>query len=61
MFDADSRSGARILYRKLKLNWVFSTSTFIGNFLIALLVTYFFSKIGYDPPVNFVFLSVYWQ
>ena len=55
MFDADSRSGARLLYRKLKLNWVFSTSTFIGNFLIALLVTYFFSKIGYDAPVNFVF------
>ena len=55
MFDADSRSGARILYRKLKLNWIFSTSSFIGNFLIALLVTYFFSKIGYDPPVNFVF------
>ncbi|WP_339922850.1 DASS family sodium-coupled anion symporter [uncultured Cyclobacterium sp.] len=55
MFDADSRSGARILYRKLKLNWVFSTSTFIGNFLITLLVTYFFSKIGYDAQVNFVF------
>jgi len=55
MFDADSRSGARILYRKLKLNWVFSTSTFIGNFLIALLVTYFFSKIGYESQVNFVF------
>ena len=55
MFDADSRSGARILYKKLKLNWVFSTSTFIGNFLIALLVTYFFSKIGYESQVNFVF------
>lgn len=55
MFEADSRSGARNLYRKLKLNWIFSTSTFIGNFLIALLISYFFSKIGYDAPVNFVF------
>ncbi|GAB2993355.1 DASS family sodium-coupled anion symporter [uncultured Cyclobacterium sp.] len=55
MFEADSRSGARNLYRKLKLNWIFSTSTFVGNFLIALLISYFFSKIGYDAPVNFVF------
>jgi len=55
MFNADSRRGARILYRKLKLNWVFSTSTFIGNFLISLLVTFFFREIGYDPQVNFVF------
>lgn len=55
MFEADSRSGARNLYKKLKLNWIFSTSTFVGNFLIALLISYFFSKIGYDAPVNFVF------
>ncbi len=55
MFYSDSRSAARILYRKLKLNWIFTTSTFVGNFLIALVVTYFFRKIGYDPPVNFVF------
>jgi len=55
MFYSDSRSAAQILYRKLRLNWIFSTSSFIGNFLMALLVSYFFRKIGYDPPVNFVF------
>ena len=55
MFEADSRSGARNLYKKLKLNWIFSTSTFVGNFLIALVISYFFSKIGYESPVNFVF------
>lgn len=55
MHYSDSRSAARRLYRKLKLNWVFSTSSFVGNFLIALLVSYFFRKIGYEPQVNFVF------
>lgn len=55
----DSRQTAIRLYRKLRLGWIFNTSTFTGNFLLALLVGYFFKKLGYPDDVNYVFfLSV---
>lgn len=55
MFYGDSRQAALQLYRKLKLGWAYSTSSFIGNFLLALLVTYFFRGLGYGQEINLVF------
>ncbi|MBT0813128.1 DASS family sodium-coupled anion symporter [Litoribacter ruber] len=55
MFDSDSRYAALKWYRKLRLGWIFNTSTFIGNFVIALVVTYFFDGLGYGEAVNYVF------
>ncbi|SIS81582.1 transporter permease [Belliella pelovolcani] len=55
----DSRQAAIRLYRKLKLGWIFNTSTFTGNFLLALLIGYFFRELGYADDINYVFfLSV---
>ncbi len=56
MFDSDSRYAATKWYRRLKLNWVFTTSTFVGNFVLALVLTYFFRKLGYGIAVDYVFL-----
>ncbi|SNS04311.1 solute carrier family 13 (sodium-dependent dicarboxylate transporter), member 2/3/5 [Belliella buryatensis] len=55
----DSRQAAIRLYRKLRLGWIFNTSTFAGNFLLAMLIGYFFRELGYQDDVNYVFfLSV---
>jgi solute carrier family 13 (sodium-dependent dicarboxylate transporter), member 2/3/5 len=55
----DSRQAAIRLYRKLKLGWIFNTSTFTGNFLLALLIGYFFRELGHADDINYVFfLSV---
>lgn len=56
MTDSDSRYAAFKWYRKLRLNWIFNTSTFFGNLLIAVIITYFFRKLGYGAEVNYVFL-----
>lgn len=52
----DSRRAALNWYKKLRLQWLFNTSTFIGNLFIALLITYFFRKFDYGDEVDFVFL-----
>ena len=54
-FFNDSRKTARRIYDKLHLNWLFNTSTFIGNLVIALIITYFFRNLGYGEAVDFVF------
>ena len=54
-FFNDSRKTARRIYGKLHLNWLFNTSTFIGNLVIALIISYFFRKLGYGEAVDFVF------
>jgi sodium-dependent dicarboxylate transporter 2/3/5 len=51
----DSRNAAIKLYRQLRLGWIFNTSTFTGNLVLALIITYFFSGLGYGNDVNFVF------
>jgi solute carrier family 13 (sodium-dependent dicarboxylate transporter), member 2/3/5 len=56
MASQDSRYAAIRLYKKLKLSWLFNTSTFIGNLVISLVVTYFFSQFGYGDAVDYVFL-----
>jgi solute carrier family 13 (sodium-dependent dicarboxylate transporter), member 2/3/5 len=56
MATSDSRYAAARLYKKLRLNWLFNTSTFIGNLVIALIITYFFRQLGYGDAVDFVFL-----
>ena len=55
MYDSDSRRAAFKWYRKLKLNWVFTTSTFLGNFLLALIITLIFSELDHGESVDFVF------
>jgi solute carrier family 13 (sodium-dependent dicarboxylate transporter), member 2/3/5 len=56
MASQDSRYAAIRLYKKLRLGWLFNTSTFIGNLVIALVVTYFFRQLGYGDAVDYVFL-----
>ena len=56
MFDSDSRFSAVRRYGKKGLGWMFNTSTFTGNFVIALVATYFFRELGYTDDVNYVFL-----
>ena len=51
----DSRQAAIRLYRKLNLGWIFNTSTFTGNFVLALVIGYFFNKLGYADDANYVF------
>ncbi|TVR36639.1 MAG: DASS family sodium-coupled anion symporter [Cryomorphaceae bacterium] len=59
MFYNDSRRAALRLFKTLKLDWVFNTSSFTGNMAIALLVTYFFRSLGHGDAVDYVFfLSV---
>ncbi len=55
MLDNDSRRAAFKWYRRLKLNWIFTTSTFAGNFFLALIFTWLFSELGHGEEVNFVF------
>lgn len=55
----DSRNAAIRLYRKLHLGWIFNTSTFTGNFVLALGLSALFSRLDYGIEVNYVFfLSV---
>ncbi|KEO75060.1 SLC13 family permease [Anditalea andensis] len=55
----DSRRAAARIYRKLRLGWIFNTSTFTGNFILSLSISYFFRELGFDDDVNYVFfLSV---
>lgn len=55
----DSRQAAIRVYRKLRLGWIFNTSTFTSNFLLALLISYFFKELGHPDDMNYVFfLSV---
>jgi sodium-dependent dicarboxylate transporter 2/3/5 len=56
MASNDSRYAAFRFYRKVNLGWLFNTSTFLGNLIIAGIITYFFRKLGYGDPVDFVFL-----
>ncbi|MFN3528747.1 MAG: SLC13 family permease [Bacteroidia bacterium] len=51
----DSRNAAIRLYRKLHLGWLFNTSTFTGNFVLAFGLSYLFSRLGYEADVNYVF------
>jgi sodium-dependent dicarboxylate transporter 2/3/5 len=56
MASNDSRYAAWKWYRKLRLGWLFNTSTFIGNLVIAVTITWFFRKLGYGDAVDYVFL-----
>ncbi|MGF1534360.1 MAG: SLC13 family permease [Bernardetiaceae bacterium] len=55
MASNDSRRAAIRLYRKLHLDWIFNTSTFLGNALIALLLTLAFRELGHGAAINYVF------
>lgn len=56
MATEDSRYAAAKWYKKIRLGWLFNTSTFIGNLVIALILTYFFRRLGYGDAVDYVFL-----
>lgn len=51
----DSRRASIRLYRKLKSGWIWATSTFTGNFILAFFITSFFRNLGYEDDVNYVF------
>lgn len=55
MAYSDSRLAAVRLYRKIKTGWVYASSTFIGNFGMALFMTSLFRPLGYGVDVNYVF------
>ncbi len=55
MATSDSRYAAEKWYKKLKINWLFNTSTFIGNLVIAFVISWFFSRLGYGIAVDYVF------
>lgn len=55
----DSRQTAIRLYRKLRLGWLFNTSSFLGNLIMAFIAVYFFQRLGHPNDMNYVFfLSV---
>jgi solute carrier family 13 (sodium-dependent dicarboxylate transporter), member 2/3/5 len=54
MFDNDSRLAAFRRYGKKQLGWLFNTSTFTGNLVIALISTYFFRQLNYGDAVDYV-------
>ncbi|MEX2484455.1 MAG: DASS family sodium-coupled anion symporter [Brumimicrobium sp.] len=56
MYDNDSRLTAVSKLGRKGMGWLFNTSTFTGNLVIALLASYFFRKLGYTDDVNYVFL-----
>jgi sodium-dependent dicarboxylate transporter 2/3/5 len=55
----DSRRAAYRFYKNLKsnlkLDLLFSTSTFTGNLLLSLIITYFFRQLNYGDAVDYVF------
>ncbi len=56
MFEDDSRLTAITKLGRKGFGWLFNTSTFTGNLIIALITTYFFRELGYPDDVNFVVL-----
>jgi len=54
MATYDSRRAAFRHYRKRAFHYVFNTSTFIGNVLIALVLTYFIDLPGAAPAAQYV-------
>ncbi|HKK39732.1 MAG TPA: hypothetical protein VJ949_09970, partial [Cryomorphaceae bacterium] len=54
MATYDSRRAAFRHYRKRAFHYVFNTSTFIGNVLIAFALTYFIEIPDAAPEVNYV-------
>jgi solute carrier family 13 (sodium-dependent dicarboxylate transporter), member 2/3/5 len=55
MIYNDSRNAAIKLYRNIKTGWAWATSTFVGNFILAFVATYFFRQLGYEDDANYVF------
>jgi solute carrier family 13 (sodium-dependent dicarboxylate transporter), member 2/3/5 len=56
MSMSDSRLDALKIYKKTPLSWLFNTSTFLGNVVVSLIITYFFRELNYGDAVNYVFL-----
>lgn len=55
MYSNDSRRAAWHLYRTLKHGWIWATSSFIGNVLLAVVATLLFRTLEYGENVNYVF------
>lgn len=56
MFDGDSRLAALRRYSEKRFGWLFNTSTFTGNLVIALISAYLFRQLGFGEAVDYVFL-----
>lgn len=55
MVYSDSRLAAVRLFRKIRFGWIYTSSTFVGNFGMALLFTSFFRELDYGVDANYVF------
>jgi solute carrier family 13 (sodium-dependent dicarboxylate transporter), member 2/3/5 len=55
MADSDSRRAAYRWYSRSRIHWLLNTSTFTGNFIIALVITFFFRNLEHGPAVDYVF------
>jgi solute carrier family 13 (sodium-dependent dicarboxylate transporter), member 2/3/5 len=55
MATSDSRYAAEKWYKKVRFGWLFNTSSFIGNLVLALIITYFFRQLEYGSAVDYVF------
>jgi sodium-dependent dicarboxylate transporter 2/3/5 len=51
----DSRRAAFRLFKKLKYGWIWASSTFLGNFALAIFISSFFNNLGYADDINYVF------
>lgn len=51
----DSRRASIRLYKQLKYGWIWATSTFTGNFILALFISSIFRGMEYTEEVNYVF------
>lgn len=55
MATSDSRYAAEKWYKKIRLGWLFNTSSFVGNLVLALIITYFFRQLDYGAAIDYVF------
>ncbi len=51
----DSRRASFRIFKKLKYGWIWASSTFVGNFVLAFFISSFFNQLGYTEDVNYVF------
>lgn len=59
MFDNDSRLAALRRYSTDKISLLLKTSSFTGNLIIALTLSYFFKQLNYADEINYVvFISI---
>lgn len=57
MITNDSRQAAYRFYKKIPFGWIFNTSTFFGNLIIAGILTLLFRQLDYGSAMDYVFFA----